>query len=96
MESEKKIGHIIENWNSRDEHYNFFEEFENLVILIAHDSDIKKPSTLIRGEQLAALIQLTYELACGIENKYNEDRRGLEKYRDAYRKLRKNEKKKEQ
>ena len=79
MESEKKIGHIIENWNSRDEHYNFFEEFENLVILIAHDSDIKKPSTLIRGEQLAALIQLTFELASGIANKYNDDRRGLEK-----------------
>ena len=52
--SEEKIGKIIEDFkmNQRDEHCNFGEEFENLIDLIGDDSDIKKPSTLIRGDQL--------------------------------------------
>jgi hypothetical protein len=38
---------------------------------------------------------LTHELNCGIASKYENICKGLEKYRDAYRKLKAKEKKKE-
>jgi hypothetical protein len=67
---------------SKDENYNLWKEFKNLVNEIVDDSDIKKPSTLIRGELLVEFILLSVKIV----NKYEKICQNLKKSRDASRK----------
>lgn len=94
-EAQEKIERILEAFKDteRDPNYDFGQEFDDLMDSIVDDPDIKKPTTFIRGDQLVQLLQLCYDLNCGIADGFVNKIKLLEKYRMAYGKLKEKEKK---